>query len=752
MRSVRESPHDRKFPRGEAFRDEALRGLATTIETPAVTMRPARRAEEEPEKPNGVFVPGRVEIDNVQPVVSCGAYPAKAVVGEMVPVSAAVWREGHEAVAATLVVRYLGRRYPQVGESRRIKAVQAPERPAPALDGKAAEQRIKPLLLPMTEGQEPYVFHGVFTPDRVGLWTFRVDGWGDPIHSWRHGLVAKLDAGQGEKELSNDLLVGAALFERAATGVPRARRDPLLAAATALRAPGDPVTRTALALSPEIEELLAAFPLRDLVTRGEQFGVWVDRPLARFGAWYEMFPRSTGGWDKKGKPVHGTFATAAAQLPRIADMGFDVVYLPPIHPIGKVHRKGRNNSPTAAPGDVGSPWAIGSDEGGHDAVHPDLGTIDDFDDFVAAARDLGMEVALDLALQCAPDHPWAREHRQWFTELPDGTIAYAENPPKKYQDIYPINFDNDPAGLYDEVLRVVRHWIDHGVKFFRVDNPHTKPPDFWAWLIGQVKDADPDVLFLSEAFTPPARQYGLAKLGFTQSYSYFTWRTAKWELIEFGNDIAALADFRRPNLFVNTPDILHAVLQHHGPGMFAIRAVLAATMGPAWGVYSGYELFEHRAVREGSEEYLDSEKYELRPRDFERALAEGRSLEPFIKQLNTIRRLHPALQQLRTIHFHGVDNDALLAYSKFDPATGDCVLVVVTLNAFGPEEATLWLDMAALGMEPYERFWVRDEITGQEFQWGQSNYIRLDPSRAVAHIINMPLIPYESRNTLLRRR
>ena len=702
-------------------------------------------------------MPGRVEIDDVQPVVSCGAYPAKAVVGETVPVSAAVWREGHEAVAATLVVRCLGPRYPQQTEVRRIKAVQAPETSSLASSevGPADTQRVKPQLIPMTMGLEPFVFHGQFTPDRVGLWTFRVDGWGDPIHTWRHGLVAKLDAGQGEKELSNDLLVGAALFERAATGVPRAQRWPLMEAAAALRRPGDPVTRSALALglgAPEIDEILTDYPLRDLVTRGEQFGVWVDRPLARFGAWYEMFPRSTGGWDDDGNPVHGTFATAAAALPRIAEMGFDVVYLPPIHPIGKVHRKGRNNNPSAAPEEVGSPWAIGSDEGGHDAVHPDLGTIDDFDDFVSAARDLGMEVALDLALQCAPDHPWARDHRQWFTELPDGTIAYAENPPKKYQDIYPLNFDNDPAGLYDEVLRVVRHWIDHGVKFFRVDNPHTKPPDFWAWLIGQLKAIDPDVLFLSEAFTPPARQYGLAKLGFTQSYSYFTWRTAKWELTEFGNDIAALADYRRPNLFVNTPDILHAVLQHNGPGMFAIRAALAATMSPAWGVYSGYELFEHRAVREGSEEYLNSEKYELRPRDFAGALAEGRSLEPFIARLNAIRRLHPALQQLRTIHFHDVDNDALLAYSKFDPATGDCVLVVVTLNAFGPEEATLRLDMPALGMEPYDRFWVRDEITGEEYQWGQANYVRIDPGRAVAHIINMPLIPEESRITLLRRR
>jgi starch synthase (maltosyl-transferring) len=700
-------------------------------------------------------VPGRVEIDDVQPVVSCGRYPAKAVVGEAIPVRAAVWREGHEAVAATLVVRYLGPRYPQVTEMRRLKAVQVTEAVtsgAAVTSGPSAHARIKPLLIPMTMGEEPFVFHGQFAPDRVGLWTFRVDGWGDPLHTWRHNVVAKLDAGQGETELSNDLLVGARLFDRAATGVPRSERDPLLKAAAALRAPGDPLTRAALALSPQIEELLRRYPLRDLVTRGEQYGIWVDRPLARFSAWYEMFPRSTGGWDADGKPVHGTFATAAEALPRIANMGFDVVYLPPIHPIGKVHRKGRNNTATAAPGDVGSPWAIGSDEGGHDAVHPLLGTIDDFDDFVAAARDLGLEVALDLALQCAPDHPWAKEHPEWFTVLPDGTIAYAENPPKKYQDIYPLNFDNDPAGLYDEVLRVVRHWVDHGVKVFRVDNPHTKPPDFWAWLIGQVKAVDPDVLFLSEAFTPPARQYGLAKLGFTQSYTYFTWRTAKWELTEFGSEIAEFADFRRPNLFVNTPDILHAVLQHNGPGMFAIRAVLAATMGPSWGVYSGYELFEHRAVREGSEEYLDSEKYELRPRDFAGALAEGRSLEPFIKRLNEIRRLHPALRELRTIHFHPIDNEALLAYSKFDPTNGDCVLVVVTLNAFGPEEATLWLDMPALGMEPYERFWVRDEITGEEYQWGAANYVRIDPARSVAHIINMPLIPEASRMTLLRRR
>lgn len=688
---------------------------------------------------------GRIGIDDIAPVVSGGVYPAKAVVGEAVPVRATVWREGHEAVAATLVVRYLGRSYPSVGHATtgRFTGQSDPSSTEPP--------KVKPAQYPMTAGRTLDVFHGQFTPDRVGLWTFRVDGWGDPITTWRHGVTAKLEAGQGEQELDNDLLVGATLLERAATGIPRAQRGPLLAAAETLRAPGDPASRAEAALSQPVTELLDRFPLRALVTRGQQFGVWVDRPLARCGSWYELFPRSTGGWDADGMPVHGTFATAAAALPRVAAMGFDVVYLPPIHPIGTVHRKGRNNSVSAAPGDVGSPWAIGSAAGGHDAVHPELGTIEDFDAFVAAARDNGLEVALDLALQCAPDHPWAAKHRNWFTELPDGTIAYAENPPKKYQDIYPLNFDNDPDGLYAEVLRVVDHWISHGVTIFRVDNPHTKPPNFWARLISQVKTDHPDVLFLAEAFTRPARLYGLAKLGFTQSYSYFTWRTAKWELEEFGREILEHSDYARPNLFVNTPDILHASLQNGGPGMFAIRAVLAATMGTSWGVYSGFELFEHVAVSPGSEEYVDSEKYELRPRDFALALAEGRSLEPFLTQLNDIRRRHPALCQMRTLRFHHVDNDALLAYSKFDPTTGDTVLTVVTLNPFGPEQGTLWLDMGALAMGEGDRFRVRDEVTGAEFDWGQSNFVRLEPWRAVAHVLTLPPIPLDQRSNLLRR-
>ena len=692
---------------------------------------------------------GRIEIDDVAPVVSGGRFPAKAVVGEIVPVRATVWREGHDAVSATLVVRYHGTAYPKLADDPpgRVRTAE----PVPIEDVVSPRPRIKPQLLPMGTGRAPDVFHGQFSPSSVGLWTFRVDGWGDPIATWRKNVTAKLDAGQSESELSNDLLVGARLLERAAAGAPRQHRYPLIDAAARLRAPGDPFIRAGTALSDEVTDGARA------VSAARIGHAW--RAIRRLGGPsagpVQLVVRSVSavhrrlGRQGQPRPRHLRNRHQGAFPHR--RMGFDVVYLPPIHPIGKVHRKGRNNSVTAAPNDVGSPWAIGSDEGGHDAIHPKLGTIEDFDDFVAAARDDGMEVALDLALQCAPDHPWARDHPEWFTVLPDGTIAYAENPPKKYQDIYPLNFDNDPAGLYEEVLRVVRFWISHGVKVFRVDNPHTKPPNFWAWLIGEVKNEDPDVLFLAEAFTRPARLYGLAKLGFTQSYTYFTWRTAKWELTEFGQQIAEHADYARPNLFVNTPDILHESLQHGGPGMFAIRAVLASTMSSTWGVYSGFELFEHRPVREGSEEYLNSEKYELRPRDFDAALADGESLEPFLTRLNEIRRVHPALHELRTIKFHHPNNDALLAYSKFDPATGDQVLVVVTLNAFGPEEATLWLDMGALGMEPYDRFWVRDEITGDEYQWGQSNYVRIDPSRAVAHVLNMPQVPADQRLNLLRR-
>ena len=651
---------------------------------------------------------GRLGIDDVSPLISCGRYPSKAVVGEHIPVRATVWREGHDAVAATVVWRGPN------DKSERLTRMDVDD-----------------------EFADTWVAH--IHPDATGMWTFRIDAWSDPWSTWRHAVEVKVAAAQTAEELANDLESGALLLDRAARRFPHnGERAMLVSAAAALRDTNRPLPgRIAEAMDQPIQRYMWANPLRDLVTRGRKYQMWVDRSKALYGSWYEFFPRSTGGLDESGKPVHGTFDSAIKELDRVARMGFDVVYLPPIHPIGQANRKGPNNSVISVPEDVGSTWAIGSAEGGHDAIHPELGTFDDFDRFVARCNELGMEVALDLALQCAPDHPWVTSHPEWFTTRPDGSVAYAENPPKKYQDIYPLNFDNDPEGIYAEVLRVVMHWVNHGVRIFRVDNPHTKPPNFWHWLIHQVKALEPDVLFLSEAFTRRARLYGLAKLGFTQSYTYFTWRTFKDELVEFGQEIVEHADEARPNLFVNTPDILHASLQVGGPAMFAIRAALAATYSPSWGVYSGYELYEGQAVREGSEEYLDSEKYQLRPRDYERALAEGRSLEPWLTRLNAIRAAHPALQQLRTLHFHHVDNDGLLAYSKTDPGTGEVVIVVVTLDPDHVREGVVWLDLPAIGHDWQDRVVVHDEVTGATWEWGQSNYVRLDPVQAVAHILTV---------------
>jgi starch synthase (maltosyl-transferring) len=651
---------------------------------------------------------GRLGIDDVSPVISCGRYPSKAVVGEHIPVHATVWREGHDAVAATVVWRG------PFDKGERLTRMTVDDENA---DTWLAEIR----------------------PNATGMWTFRIDAWSDPWATWRHTVEVKVGAAQTAEELANDLETGALLLDRAARRFPHnGERAMLVSAAAGLRDTNRPLPgRIAEALAEPIQRYMWENPLRDLVTRGRKYQMWVDRSKALYGSWYEFFPRSTGGLDESGKPVHGTFDTAIKELDRVARMGFDVVYLPPIHPIGRVNRKGPNNSVISVPEDVGSTWAIGSSDGGHDAIHPELGTFEDFDRFVARCNELGMEVALDFALQCAPDHPWVTSHPEWFTTRPDGSIAYAENPPKKYQDIYPLNFDNDPEGIYPEILRVMMLWVNHGVRIFRVDNPHTKPPNFWHWLIHQVKAIEPDVLFLSEAFTRRARLYGLAKLGFTQSYTYFTWRTYRQELIEFGEEIVAHADEARPNLFVNTPDILHASLQVGGPAMFAIRATLAATYSPSWGVYSGYELYEYEPVREGSEEYLNSEKYELRPRDFERAIAEGRSLEPWITRLNTIRAAHPALQQLRTLHFHNVDNEALIAYSKRDPGTGDTVIVVVTLDPDHVQEGTVWLDLPALGHEWSDRVVVHDEVSGATWEWGQSNYVRLDPVQQVAHILSV---------------
>jgi starch synthase (maltosyl-transferring) len=549
------------------------------------------------------------------------------------------------------------------------------------------------------------------------------------------------------------LTEGALLFERAARRIPQppgasrpaAARTALRALVATLRDRGlTPWDRLAAAEDPQIAAILRTWPLRDLVTRSRPLIVSVDRERALYGSWYEFFPRSEGVQiDPMGRraPASGTLRTAAKRLDAIAGMGFDVVYLPPVHPIGTTFRKGRNNTLNPAEGDPGSPWAIGSPDGGHDALHPDLGTMDDFDAFVARTRELGMEIALDLALNASPDHPWVKEHPEWFTKRADGSIAYAENPPKKYQDIYPLNFDNDPEGIFAEVLRIVRQWMDHGVRIFRVDNPHTKPLRFWEKLLADIRGTDPDVLFLAEAFTRPAMMHTLAKIGFHQSYTYFTWRNGAQELEEYMLELSGdAAAYMRPNFFTNTPDILNEYLQHGGVPAFKIRAVLAAMLSPTWGIYSGYELCENVPIRPGSEEYMDSEKYQYRPRDWEAAARDGIGIADYITELNRIRRTHPALHRLRNLRFHAVDQPGLMCFSKrvANARPGqrdDTVLVVVNLDPYQTREATVWLDLPALGVD--REFIVTDELTGESYRWGNANYVRLDPATRPAHVFSV---------------
>jgi starch synthase (maltosyl-transferring) len=683
---------------------------------------------------------GRIPILDVQPVLDCGRRPAKAVTGESFEVSATVFREGHEMLGAGVML------YGPDGERSRLAYM---HELAPGTDRLGAE----------------------VTVTAEGHWQFQVEAWGDSIAHWRHDAAIKVPRGL-ETELM--LTEGAILFDRAAKsarpGTPRAplahepqaatpagqrwastaqaaqaaraARAALRKVAAVLRDPAiPPWDRLAAASAEPVLAILAEYPLRDLVTRSPRYPVVVHRVRALFGAWYEFFPRSEGvEVDPMGRrePQGGTFRTAARRLDAIAEMGFDVVYLPPVHPIGTTARKGANNTLQAGPGDPGSPWAIGAPAGGHDALHPDLGTMADFDAFVRRTRELGMEVALDLALQTSPDHPWVTEHPEWFSKRADGRIAYAENPPKKYQDIYPLNFDNDPEGIYAEVLRVVRQWMRHGVRIFRVDNPHTKPLRFWERLLAEIARFDPDVLFLAEAFTRPAMMHTLAKIGFHQSYTYFTWRNSAAEITDYLRELSGpAAAYMRPNFFANTPDILHEFLQHGGPPAFKIRAVLAAMLSPSWGIYSGYELTEGIPVRPGSEEYLDSEKYAYRPRDWEEAQHGPRGIAPYIARLNAIRKAHPALHWLRNLRFHHVDQPELICFSKRSARAEDTVLVVVNLDPHQPREATVWLDLPALGMESNDDFVVVDELTGQVYRWGQANYVRLDPASEPAHIFQV---------------
>ena len=480
---------------------------------------------------------------------------------------------------------------------------------------------------------------------------------------------------------------------------------------------------------------------RTVTGDSEKYPVRADRDRALVGSWYEFFPRSEGAIrNPDGTVVSGTFATAAKRLPGVAAMGFDVLYLPPIHPIGIAHRKGKNNTLDAQPDDCGVPWAIGNSDGGHDAINPELGTMKDFEDFVKAASKQGLEIAMDLALQTSPDHPWVKSNPEWFNKRADGTIAYAENPPKKYQDIYPINFDDDYEGIRNEVLRVIRLWVSKGVKIFRVDNPHTKPVHFWQDLLAIVHAESPEVVFLAEAFTRPAMMHSLGKAGFHQSYTYFTWRTSKWELTDYGREVAqGTSAFFRPNFWVNTPDINPFHLQSGNPAMFALRAVLASTLTPSWGMYAGYELYEHRAFKEGGEEYMDSEKYEIKVRDWEGAAKKGLTLAPFIAQLNAIRKAHPALQRLRNLTFHDTDSDAIIAYSKREG--NDLVLVVVNLDPSFAQGTTVHWNMDALGLNANE-FEVKDLLDGSTMTWNPHTYVSLNPTRPVgkvAHIVSVKI-------------
>lgn len=629
---------------------------------------------------------GRIVIEDLRPRTPTGRYPAKAVVGERVPVSATIFKDGHDILAA------------------RARMIDGPTPPLSAPMGivDAGNDRWATGLVPSEQGEHHFV----------------VEAWTDRQATWAHKTQAKMAAGQ---TIDVEVEEGIAIFASRAR-LPEA--DPAVGQALAALQAGS----VALAL---VTPLPGPEGSPDLTT-SEPMALFVDRPKARASAWYELFPRSYGG-----------FKGVEERLPAVAGMGFDVLYLPPIHPIGLTARKGKDNSLGAGPDDPGSPWAIGSAEGGHTEIESGLGTFEDFAHLVATAGEFGLEVALDYALQCSPDHPWVTKHPEWFHHRPDGSIAYAENPPKKYEDIYPINFwpesDEDRKALWDACKEVMEFWIDKGISTFRVDNPHTKPVAFWEWLIANVRAKHPDVVLLAEAFTKPKMMAKLGEIGFTQSYTYFTWRTAQygpeglWAYVE---ELAGdKADFMRPNFWPNTPDILSGPLRNGPPAAFAGRLVLAATLSPSWGMYSGYELFENQPASPSNEEYLHSEKFELRPRNFD----QPNTLAPLATAVNAIRRRHPALQQLRRTRFHSTDNPNIIAYSKSSDDGLDVVLVVVNLDPYYAQSSVLGLDLDLLGLSSFRAFHAVDELSGETYQWaGPNPYVLLEPWMRVAHILHLP--------------
>jgi starch synthase (maltosyl-transferring) len=638
--------------------------------------------------------PARVVIERVEPQVDGGRFAIKRVVGEPVAVTADVFADGHDQVSAVVLFR---------PESREAWS----------------EVAMTPL------GNDAW--KATFTPTTQEPWLYAVAGWIDTFRTWRQGFAKKFEAGTLEPI---DWLVGAQLVEEAAARAPKDDARLLAHWVGRLRAEAADAES---ALDAALEALMRRHPDRGNAARLDRdLRVTVDRERARFSAWYELFPRSTS--PEPGR--HGTLRDCIARLDYVADMGFDVLYLPPIHPIGRAHRKGRNNNPRSGAGDVGSPWAIGAAEGGHTALHPDLGTMEDFRELVTRARERGIEVALDFALQCSPDHPYVEAHPLWFRRRPDGSVQYAENPPKKYEDIYPIDFDSDDwRALWDELTSILVFWIAEGVRIFRVDNPHTKPFAFWESAIAEVQRAHRDVIFLAEAFTRPKVMYRLAKLGFTQSYTYFTWRNTKPEIVRYFSELAHthVREFFRPNLWPNTPDILSEPLQFGGRATFLARVTLAATLGASYGLYGpAFELMEHRPRHPGSEEYLDSEKYEVRHWRLDRP----DSLAPYLARLNRIRRQHPALQSDRGLRFRDVDNDQVVAYTKATPDLSDILLIVVSLDPHHVQSAWVELPLDELGLPEDAPYQAHDLLTDAHYFWaGSRNFVQLDPGSVPAHIL-----------------
>ncbi len=641
--------------------------------------------------------PARLAIDHVEPEVDCGRFPIKRVVGDEVRVLANIYSDGHDLLGAVL-------RFRQSSETDWTE------------------------VLMTSLGNDRW--SGSFQVQTMGRYVYTIQAWIDHFSSWWRDFGKKVQAGQA---VGVDLLVGVALIEEAAERASGEAAARLSAWARELRSlAGTDLARAfVLAKDELLAELARRYPDRRRVRDYKELQVVVDRPKARFSAWYEMFPRSAS--PEPGR--HGTFKDCERRLPYVAELGFDVLYLPPIHPIGRSYRKGKNNSADCGPEDVGSPWAIGAGEGGHEAIHPQLGTLEDFQSLVRKAREYSIEIALDIAFQCTPDHPYVQAHPEWFRWRPDGTVQYAENPPKIYQDIYPIEFENENwRELWEELRRVVLHWAEQGVRIFRIDNPHTKPFPFWEWLINAVQARYPETIFLAEAFTRPNVMYRLAKLGFTQSYTYFAWRNTKWELTHYFTELTQtpVREYFRPNLWPNTPDILTEYLQFGGRPAFMARFVLAATLGASYGIYGpAFELCENRALRPGSEEFLDSEKYQIRHWDLDRP----DSLRGLIGRVNRIRRENDALQNDWSLRFHGVDNEQIVAYTKTNRDLSNVVLAVVNLDPHHTQSGWVELPLMELGLDPQQPYQVHDLLTEARYLWhGPRNFVQLDPQQAPAHI------------------